>query len=453
MSDEDTVFASAKPVSPADLVEGETETKPETKTSKPETRAKAETRTTGVPPWHLSAALGVTIVLVGGVILWLQSPLLAVIAVGGLAILVGLGLALRHFFQSETAQRHRATRSQGGTTGPSQSRSQSPGSPQFRSRRAAQDRQSETGPTKRWPWSRQRSRDRETNGQQPSRRRSRRSQPTEPGETASRTRSRRWSQDRSQAPAGPRGNGNRTRGVRTPQTLVNPGNQGPRPNRERRMIAGTSGPRVPDNWPPRPLTGKIPDTSKPDAIDPPKTKTKKKGDKKDTPTVAPETRSRPEDSVKTASKTPDIAWPNVDLDHYKPIRAHNLPRITVVRKAKRLPPIYHRMGEPQWPTSDPDKVLPIPDQRKRSSNVTTVDMLPKAARDAYLDTAAARALASAQERTLQAHEFRDLAQQTEGMDDLRADHEQHLLNTAKAARDAEVREEVAKIIQDYRQRH
>lgn len=454
-NDETTVFASAKLVSPADLVESETETAGETKTPKSETRTKAEVKTTGVPPWHLSAALGLTLALIGGVVLWLQSPLLAVVVIGGLVVLVGLGLALRHFFRSETVQRRRATRSQGsegaggGRGGTTTTRSQqSPSKSQDRSRRKGQDRQPETNPTKRRPWSR----DPETR----QRRQSRQS------ETGGRTRSRDRSQDRSQSPAGPRGNDGRT-GGRTPQggrtqTHVNPGPQGPRSTGGRPMIPTTSGPRVPDNWPPRPLAGTLPATSKPDQIDPLKTKDKKKkGDKKnpsvpDVPKVAPAKESRSENAVKTT--TPDIAWPNVDLDHYTPVKAHNMPRITIPRKAVKLPPIYHRQGEPQWPVDDPDTVPPkIPDQRNRRSEMTTVDMLPKVARDAHLDKAAQRALASAAERAVQAHEFRALAQETAGMDDLRQDHEQHLLNASKAAHDAAVREEVVHLIADYKRRH
>lgn len=460
--DETTVFASAKPVSPTDLVDNETEASGETKTPKAEGRTKAEVKTTGVPPWHLSAALGLTLALIGGVVLWMQSPLLAVIVIGGLVVLVGLGLALRHFFRGETAQQRRAARSQGSTTSGSPSRSQSPGGSQARSRRKTQDQHPETGPTRRRPWSRQRSRDRETGDQPQSRRRFRRSQPDETGgRTRSQPQSRRQSPDRTrsgpQAPTGPRGNGGRPPGVRTPQTLVNPGNQGPRPPRDRSMIPGTSGPRVPENQPPRPLTGKTPEPSKPDAIDPPKIK-KKKGDKKDVvtkdiPTVAPEKKSQPEEPMKTVSKMPDIAWPNVDLDHYKPVQAHNLPRITVPRRAKRLPPIYHRMGEPSWPTDDPDKIVPpIPDQRRRGNHMTTVDMLSAAQRDARLASAAATAQKLAQDKTTKAHEFLALGQRLEGMEGMETRREEHLLDAQRAAHDAAVREAMAHIYESLRRK-
>jgi hypothetical protein len=85
--------------------------------------------------------------------------------------------------------------------------------------------------------------------------------------------------------------------------------------------------------------------------------------------------------------------------------------------------------------------------------MTTVDMLPKPLRDARLDDAARRALASAEERTTQAHEFLRLAQETAGMTDLQGSHEQHLQDAGKAAHDAAVREAMVGIIQDFKRRH
>lgn len=453
--DETSVFASAAPVSRADVEEkAETETPEtthETKTTpKAETKATEKTVTPGVPAWHLSLALGVVVALVGGVLLWLQSPVVAVFVVGGLVVLIGLALALRHFFRG--AKQARAQAAQGGGApasqrGPSSRRpwSRRDGTArdqsQKRETKPAQSRETRADRRSRSPRGETRKDQRETAGRKRGRDR----------ETSSETRRDR----KSQPPVSPRGHapGGGPRGATPSGTTPRPTGRSTPTGRD----VPPRGPRQPSGGGapsgPRPMvtsgpvcggrgTIPLPPKNTPDDKD-------DKGTKKIDPPSPPEISSATSKDVAPKEATEmaeSIAWPNVDLDHYEPVQAHRLPRITVARKAVKLPPVYHRNGEPQWPVDDPDHTSPpIPPQRDRRSTVATPDMLTRAQRDQHYSDASTTALGLAEEKDLQAHELVRQAGELDGVEGMERVREDHLANAHRATHDGQVRRHLAAI--------
>lgn len=472
MSDDETkVFTSAKPVSPASLVGDETETKAETpgaETKKSPQAKGADQKQTGVPAWHLSLTLGLVIALAGGVLLWLQSPALAVLVIGGLVLLVGLSLALRHFFGRPKSQQQGGNQSRGNAGNPTKAAGGTPSQSQSRrpqrretdpETRKSPSRRAETGrETSRRPretkteTERPRSQRRETGPPAPQRPRETRQQPPAGGRT----------------PQGGRAPGGNTTpaGGRTPQGARTQGGGGVRPQgSQQNALGGSSG-----GIPPRPLKnahetapvcirGIEPANPKsPKALD--ESKIKENGDEKQfeklgpvddkaksiksttsLEVVEPKEAPKPEEVATPETKEDVIVWPNVDVDDPR-----HLPRITMVRQAKRLPPIYHRKGEPSWPTDDPDRhPVTIPPQRDRRGTVATPDQLTSTQRTAHYANAATTATKLAGEKERQAYTLISQADELDGVEGMELVREDKLANAAKAANDGKTRSHLAAI--------
>jgi hypothetical protein len=151
--------------------------------------------------------------------------------------------------------------------------------------------------------------------------------------------------------------------------------------------------------------------------------------------VRPTTTTKPQ--VKPDER---VEWPNVDHDQ---VASQPPPRITVPRRAVRLEPRYHgRAGEPNWPTTDPDRPPPtpsIPDQRNRRGTVSNPDLLTRAAREQHFSDSATAAVSAAQAKDTQANQLLALAGELDGVEGMERVQEEHYRAAAAAAHDAEVR--------------
>jgi hypothetical protein len=473
--DEASVFAAAAPVTADDLAADEAKTEnPEVKTRESgstTSRAASPSPSGGRPTWHLSLTLGLLIALVGGVVLWLQSPTVALLVVGGLVILVGLALALWYLFGSGiNGQRRRtgsSTAGDAGTGGSSRQRRSAANEPRQRAanretpaanrtQRRHRDQDSDSRPViPRRP----RQRDEPRGGTRPTPQgRTPTGGKTPPGGKPPAT---------SRPPTGDRPSGGKAPGGGNgPRSLL--GNGGGKPPRDttakppgpfkrwnrdgypqtRTIVCGPRNVRrltkdedqkldegkkpvtvKPLTW--RPARGKLPTVKPPRPIKPPKP-------------VKPTSSWRPR--RRTTSGEPE--WPNVDLDQHGPVIVGKPPRITVPRKATRLPPIYHQhRGEPSWPTDDPDRPSGpvVPTQRDRRGTVTTPDLMNRGAREQHFTHAATVATQAAQAKDEQANRFLSLAGQLDGVEGMEDVREDHLRAAGASAHDAEVRRSMASI--------
>lgn len=482
---EDRVFASAAPVSETDLAEEPTTPLKETETASKEEGPKAPRggkarQGEGRPSWHLSLALGLVIALAGGVLLWLQSPVLALLVGGGLVVLVGLALALWHLFGSGAMARRgnasRATGSAKGASGSAGSKGAN-GTPGVKGGANGTSRQPAGGTganrrgTKEDGAGGTRNRRRATDG----------TRDTDPGATR-----RRRATDRGATGTDPRGTRDRQRhprGTQPPppgggrQNQQGGGRQNPPGGgRGRQPIAGNDRERDPRSRKRRQrrrrdgfLEERTCVNGGRNLIKTPKVEDVKADEGKKLIKLKPLTwRSRrgklPVEKAPKPPKPPRVKpprkpkrhieerveWPNVDQDHYEPVVAGRLPRITHAKRPVKLPPIYHRdrAGEPAWPTDDQDQRGPsIPPQRDRRGTVATPDQMTRADWENHCNDQAALAAKAAQAKDELATRALAEAQGVEGMDDpeMRQAHENHLRAAARAAHDAEVRRSKASI--------
>jgi len=486
-SDEEQVFASAAPVPEEGLVSGSETPEKETDQASKEEAPKVPTggkarQAAGRPTWHLSLTLGLVIALAGGVLLWMQSPALALLVGGALVVLVGLALALWHLFGSDATGRRAANRRANdvaaratGNRGSDTSRRQAAGSD---TRRGATSR--DTGGTSRATRANRRgTRDGDTDPRGATRRRRRgtddtrdpaprgrrRDRATEPRGTGGTPRDRGGQprQPRATPPGG--GRPQQPRGVKDPT-----GGRQPAPNAERNPYRNRNRNPYwnrdrdrPGFWRERTCVngGRPPITKVPKAEDaaadegkrPVRLKPLRWRSRRGKLPVPQEPRparakvTKPPREPRRPNET-SVEWPNVDQDHYEPVIASKLPRITHARRAVKLPPIYHRKGEPQWPTDDEDQRGPtVPPQRDRRGTVVTPDQMTRADWEAHCSRAANLATKAAQAKDELATRALQEAQLLDGMDDpeMREAQANHLHAASRAALDGEVRRHKAAI--------
>jgi hypothetical protein len=495
--DETRVFASAAPVEPTDLVdEPETPVKQSVVASRevgadgptaPAATATKARPSAGRPTWHLSLTLGLVIALVGGVLLWIQSPELALLVGGALVILVGLALALWYLFGSGALSRRgtaaRRDANRGGT--PSANRAVGGNGRDGANRRGSANREDGTARRRRG----------DTNDRGDTRSRRPQHRDTDRGGTGA---NRRGNRD---ASADRGANGNRNGGAKPSQPGGKPSSPGakagpagakPNPpgakpnapsdgkppgNDGRRPLVGDQKPSRPDGptaaerraqrrraagYPrsevitcggrptPSPTVRKLKAADK--AVDAGKKRVKLKplkwrsrSGKLPVPRPPKATTVKPSPVKPATVAEPKVEWPNVDHDQV----ASQPMRIIIPRRAVRLPRRYHsHAGEPSWPTTDPDRPPPtpsIPDQRNRRGIVSEPDLLTRATREQHFNEAATVATSAAQDKDTQANQLLALAGELDGVEGMETVQEGHYRAAAAAAHDAEVRRGKASI--------